>query len=110
MISESDQNNSSAAASWNSWLITKNLSRTINTHITQSLSVLEHHAYIDASKTVIVCHNYKVADVLNTSFLPLREFLAAVASEKARATNMNCEVVAMVKHDKSEPLVDVTYC
>lgn len=33
-----------------------------------------------------------------------------VASEKARATNLNCEVVAMVKHDKSEPLVDVTYC
>lgn len=23
---------------------------------------------------------------------------------------MNCEVVTMVKHDKSEPLVDVTYC
>lgn len=33
-----------------------------------------------------------------------------VASEKARSTNLNCEVVAMVKHDKSEPLVDVTYC
>ncbi|TWW65711.1 39S ribosomal protein L53, mitochondrial [Takifugu flavidus] len=38
-----------------------------------------------------------------------REFLAVVASEKARSTNLNCEVVAMVKHDKSEPLVDVTY-
>lgn len=33
-----------------------------------------------------------------------------VASEKARSTNLNCEVVAMVKHDQSEPLVDVTYC
>lgn len=33
-----------------------------------------------------------------------------VGSEKARATNMNCEVVTMVMHDKSEPLVDVTYC
>lgn len=33
-----------------------------------------------------------------------------VGSEKVRATNMNCEVVAVVKHDKSEPVVDVTYC
>lgn len=32
-----------------------------------------------------------------------------VGSEKARATNMNCEVVAVVKHDKSEPMVDITY-
>ncbi|XP_010733290.2 large ribosomal subunit protein mL53 [Larimichthys crocea] len=38
-----------------------------------------------------------------------REFLAMVGSEKVRATNMNCEVVAVVKHDKSEPVVDVTY-
>ncbi|XP_042291916.1 39S ribosomal protein L53, mitochondrial [Thunnus albacares] len=38
-----------------------------------------------------------------------REFLAMVASEKARATNMNCEVISTVKHDKSEPLVDITY-
>ncbi|GAA6230022.1 39S ribosomal protein L53, mitochondrial [Lates japonicus] len=38
-----------------------------------------------------------------------REFLAMVGSEKARSTNMNCEVIAMVKHDKSEPVVDVTY-
>ncbi|XP_071356641.1 large ribosomal subunit protein mL53 [Trachinotus anak] len=38
-----------------------------------------------------------------------REFLAMVGSEKARSTNMNCEVIAMVKHDKSEPEVDVTY-
>ncbi|XP_035536700.1 39S ribosomal protein L53, mitochondrial [Morone saxatilis] len=38
-----------------------------------------------------------------------REFLALVGSEKARATNRNCEVVATVKHDKTEPVVDVTY-
>ncbi|XP_047239969.1 39S ribosomal protein L53, mitochondrial [Girardinichthys multiradiatus] len=38
-----------------------------------------------------------------------REFLALVGSEKARSTNMNCEVIPVVKHDKSEPVVDVTY-
>ncbi|AWP21628.1 putative 39S ribosomal protein L53 mitochondrial [Scophthalmus maximus] len=38
-----------------------------------------------------------------------REFLCMVGSEKVRATNMNCEVISMVKHDKSEPVVDITY-
>ncbi|XP_069552896.1 large ribosomal subunit protein mL53 [Brachyistius frenatus] len=38
-----------------------------------------------------------------------REFLSSVGSEKARATNMNCEVVTAVKHDKSEPVVEITY-
>ncbi|XP_020508021.1 39S ribosomal protein L53, mitochondrial [Labrus bergylta] len=38
-----------------------------------------------------------------------REFLAKVGSEKARATNINCEVISTVKHDKSEPVVDITY-
>ncbi|XP_035039040.1 39S ribosomal protein L53, mitochondrial isoform X2 [Hippoglossus stenolepis] len=38
-----------------------------------------------------------------------REFLAAVGSEKVRSTNMNCEVTSMVKHDRSEPVVDITY-
>ncbi|XP_054462362.1 39S ribosomal protein L53, mitochondrial [Anoplopoma fimbria] len=38
-----------------------------------------------------------------------REFLAMVGSEKARASNMNCEVISMVKHDKSAPVVDITY-
>ncbi|XP_006009741.1 39S ribosomal protein L53, mitochondrial [Latimeria chalumnae] len=38
-----------------------------------------------------------------------REFLAVVGSEKARSTNVNCEVVADVRHDKSEPVVDVTF-
>ncbi|XP_041759489.1 39S ribosomal protein L53, mitochondrial [Coregonus clupeaformis] len=38
-----------------------------------------------------------------------REFLVMVGSEKARSTNMNCEVMAEVKHDQSEPLVDITF-
>ncbi|XP_029975976.1 large ribosomal subunit protein mL53 [Salarias fasciatus] len=38
-----------------------------------------------------------------------REFLSLVGSEKARATNMNCEVIPMVKHDKSEPVVEVNF-
>uniref|UniRef100_A0A1A8FVS4 Large ribosomal subunit protein mL53 n=1 Tax=Nothobranchius korthausae TaxID=1143690 RepID=A0A1A8FVS4_9TELE len=38
-----------------------------------------------------------------------REFLALVGSEKVRVTNMNCQIVSTVKHDKSEPVVDVTY-
>lgn len=38
-----------------------------------------------------------------------RKFLALVGSEKARSTNMNCEVIPVVKHDKSEPVVDITY-
>ncbi|KAJ7991602.1 hypothetical protein DPEC_G00285610 [Dallia pectoralis] len=38
-----------------------------------------------------------------------REFLVMVGSEKARSTNMNCEVIADVKHDQSEPVVDITF-
>ncbi|CAL8293537.1 unnamed protein product [Merluccius merluccius] len=38
-----------------------------------------------------------------------REFLFMVGSEKARATNMNCEVTAIVKHDRSEPVVDISF-
>ncbi|XP_061764477.1 39S ribosomal protein L53, mitochondrial [Nerophis ophidion] len=38
-----------------------------------------------------------------------REFLFFVGSEKVRSTNFNCEVMATVKHDRSEPVVDVTY-
>uniref|UniRef100_A0A8C6S736 Large ribosomal subunit protein mL53 n=1 Tax=Neogobius melanostomus TaxID=47308 RepID=A0A8C6S736_9GOBI len=38
-----------------------------------------------------------------------REFLAMVGSEKVRATNINCEVTSVAKHDKSEPVVDITY-
>ncbi|MCI4391957.1 hypothetical protein PGIGA_G00140350 [Pangasianodon gigas] len=38
-----------------------------------------------------------------------RDFLALVGSEKARATNMNCEVIAEVKHDRSEPIIDISF-
>ncbi|XP_028673419.1 39S ribosomal protein L53, mitochondrial [Erpetoichthys calabaricus] len=38
-----------------------------------------------------------------------REFLALVGSEKTRMTNLNCEVTVNIKHDKSEPVIDVTF-
>ncbi|KAL7829454.1 hypothetical protein AOLI_G00303390 [Acnodon oligacanthus] len=38
-----------------------------------------------------------------------RDFLVLVGSEKARATNMNCEVITEVKHDRSDPMIDVTF-
>ncbi|KAF7691298.1 39S ribosomal protein L53, mitochondrial [Silurus meridionalis] len=38
-----------------------------------------------------------------------RDFLVVVGSEKARSTNMNCEVVAEVKHDRSDPVIDITF-
>ncbi|KAG5842581.1 39S ribosomal protein L53, mitochondrial [Anguilla anguilla] len=38
-----------------------------------------------------------------------REFLTRVGSEKARSSNMNCEVTAQVKHDRSQPVIDITF-
>ncbi|KAM6179276.1 large ribosomal subunit protein mL53 [Erethizon dorsatum] len=38
-----------------------------------------------------------------------RTFLQAVSSEKVRATNLNCVVIADVRHDGSEPCVDVLF-
>ncbi|XP_028618321.1 39S ribosomal protein L53, mitochondrial [Grammomys surdaster] len=38
-----------------------------------------------------------------------RIFLQAVSSEKVRATNLNCSVIADVRHDGSEPCVDVLF-
>ncbi|XP_072530906.1 large ribosomal subunit protein mL53 [Salminus brasiliensis] len=38
-----------------------------------------------------------------------RDFLVLVGSEKARMTNMNCQVITEVKHDQSEPLIDITF-
>ncbi|XP_056336082.1 39S ribosomal protein L53, mitochondrial [Danio aesculapii] len=38
-----------------------------------------------------------------------REFLTMVGSERVRSTNMNCEVITQVKHDRSEPTIDVTF-
>uniref|UniRef100_A0A4W3GX17 Large ribosomal subunit protein mL53 n=1 Tax=Callorhinchus milii TaxID=7868 RepID=A0A4W3GX17_CALMI len=42
-------------------------------------------------------------------FLQRGEFLAAIGTEKARLTNSNCQIVADVRHDKSEPVVNVTF-
>lgn len=44
-----------------------------------------------------------------TSFSPRRTFLQAVSSEKVRCTNLNCSVIADVRHDGSEPCVDVLF-
>ncbi|XP_004464409.2 large ribosomal subunit protein mL53 [Dasypus novemcinctus] len=38
-----------------------------------------------------------------------RIFLQAVSSEKVRSTNLNCSVIADVRHDGSEPCVDVLF-
>uniref|UniRef100_A0A452FH37 Large ribosomal subunit protein mL53 n=1 Tax=Capra hircus TaxID=9925 RepID=A0A452FH37_CAPHI len=38
-----------------------------------------------------------------------RTFLQAVSSEKVRCTNLNCSVIAEVRHDSSEPCVDVLF-
>ncbi|XP_043826806.1 39S ribosomal protein L53, mitochondrial-like isoform X2 [Dromiciops gliroides] len=38
-----------------------------------------------------------------------RKFLQAVSSEKVRASNLNCIVQADVRHDGSEPCVDVLF-
>ena len=38
-----------------------------------------------------------------------RTFLQAVSSEKVRSTNLNCSVIADVRHDGSEPCVDVLF-
>ena len=36
-------------------------------------------------------------------------FLQAVSSNKVRSTNLNCSVIADVRHDSSEPCVDVLF-
>ncbi|XP_044536575.1 39S ribosomal protein L53, mitochondrial [Gracilinanus agilis] len=38
-----------------------------------------------------------------------RKFLQAVSSEKVRASNLNCTVQVDVRHDGSEPCVDVLF-
>ena len=38
-----------------------------------------------------------------------RTFLQAVSSEKVRSTNLNCSVIVDVRHDGSEPCVDVLF-
>ena len=44
-----------------------------------------------------------------TPFSHRRTFLQAVSSEKVRCTNLNCSVIADVRHDGSEPCVDVLF-
>lgn len=38
-----------------------------------------------------------------------RTFLQGVSSEKVRSTNLSCSVIADVRHDGSEPCVDVLF-
>ncbi|KAM6221191.1 large ribosomal subunit protein mL53 [Rhynchocyon petersi] len=38
-----------------------------------------------------------------------RVFLQAVSSDKVRSTNLSCAVIADVRHDGSEPCVDVLF-
>ncbi|KAM4705578.1 large ribosomal subunit protein mL53 [Rhinophrynus dorsalis] len=38
-----------------------------------------------------------------------REFLEAINTKKVRSTNNNLEVTVDVRHDKSEPLVDILF-
>ncbi|XP_023385233.1 large ribosomal subunit protein mL53 isoform X2 [Pteropus medius] len=38
-----------------------------------------------------------------------RTFLQAVSSEKVRSTNLSCSVIADVRHDGSDPCVDVLF-
>ncbi|KFP93280.1 hypothetical protein N329_06040, partial [Haliaeetus albicilla] len=38
-----------------------------------------------------------------------RKFLGCINHKKIQATNRNCEVTADVRHDGSEPLVDVMF-
>ncbi|MBN3295363.1 RM53 protein, partial [Amia calva] len=32
-----------------------------------------------------------------------------VGTEKARSTNANCEFITDVKHDRSDPVIDITF-
>ncbi|XP_053569140.1 39S ribosomal protein L53, mitochondrial [Bombina bombina] len=38
-----------------------------------------------------------------------REFLESINAKKVRSTNINCEITADVRHDKSEPAVDILF-
>ncbi|XP_063780064.1 large ribosomal subunit protein mL53 [Pseudophryne corroboree] len=38
-----------------------------------------------------------------------REFLEAINTKKIRSSNTNCEITVDVRHDKSEPLVDILF-
>ncbi|XP_075067489.1 large ribosomal subunit protein mL53 [Mixophyes fleayi] len=38
-----------------------------------------------------------------------REFLEAISTKKIRSTNANCQISVDVRHDRSEPLVDILF-
>ncbi|KAJ8403015.1 hypothetical protein AAFF_G00359310 [Aldrovandia affinis] len=65
------------------------------------------------SKTAVVLKTVKKIVVqfcpFEANVRSTREFLTRVGSEKARSTNMNCEVMTEVKHDRSDPIVDITF-
>ncbi|KAG1947170.1 39S ribosomal protein L53, mitochondrial-like [Pimephales promelas] len=66
-----------------------------------------------ASRGAVVLKTVKKVIVqfcpFETNVRSTREFLSMVGSEKVRATNMNCEVIPEVKHDQSEPMIDITF-
>ncbi|KAJ8273287.1 hypothetical protein GJAV_G00099820 [Gymnothorax javanicus] len=76
-------------------------------------SVERSIANMSASKSRVVL---KAVKKIVVQFCPFesnvrsaREFLTRVGSEKARSTNLNCEVTTLVKHDRSEPTIDIIF-
>ncbi|NXW41737.1 RM53 protein, partial [Nyctiprogne leucopyga] len=66
-----------------------------------------------ASKIRVVLRPVKSIVVRFCPFEPnvesTRKFLGYINHKKVQATNRNCEVTADVRHDGSEPLVDVMF-
>ncbi|NWT87760.1 RM53 protein, partial [Lanius ludovicianus] len=66
-----------------------------------------------ASKMSVVLRPVKSIVVRFCPFEPnvesTRKFLQCIYHKKVQATNTNCEVTADVRHDGSEPVVDVTF-
>ncbi|NWH66051.1 RM53 protein, partial [Geococcyx californianus] len=66
-----------------------------------------------ASKISVVLRPVKRIVVRFCPFEPnvesTRKFLGCIHDKKIQTTNRNCEVTADVRHDGSEPLVDVTF-
>ncbi|KAJ7410383.1 39S ribosomal protein L53, mitochondrial [Pitangus sulphuratus] len=66
-----------------------------------------------ASKISVVLRPVKSIVVRFCPFEPnvesTRKFLQCIFHKKVQATNRNCEVTADVRHDGSEPLIDVMF-
>ncbi|NWT50234.1 RM53 protein, partial [Erythrocercus mccallii] len=66
-----------------------------------------------ASKVSVVLRPVKSIVVRFCPFEPnvesTRKFLECIYHKKVQATNTNCEVTTDVRHDGSEPVVDVTF-